>query len=300
MTSSPLLPLRPSFLGRLSAVRGMAYPLFRGIYPIAAHAGPPTDFDGHRPYLPGDDTRWIDWNLFARLEELFVKVFRVEEEVEVVMMVDVSPSMTLGEGTKYQMAAATATALLYLGFLTAHPVTLIRYAERSLDKEGPYRHIQAFPSLSGLLLTTPEGQGTDLRKSLTPILANYRRPVTVIVATDGFQREPLEQITATLTSFNHHRILFFWIVDPQDYHPPLRGNLLLQDAEVPDSCHVIVDQSLERQLHRRIATHIHNLQNRLRGLGAEIFHLQVNAPFEKSFLDLLSLTCPPGRPTSSL
>jgi hypothetical protein len=151
MTAPSLLPLRQDFLGRLNAIRELAYPFFRGLNPRSDLSGPPSEFDGHRPYIPGDDTRWIDWNLFARLEELFVKVFQVEEEVEVLLMVDASLSMTHPPGVKYDVASAAAAALAHLAFLTSHPVTVIRYAERALDSKGPYRHIQAFivSSLTG-------------------------------------------------------------------------------------------------------------------------------------------------------
>jgi uncharacterized protein (DUF58 family) len=292
MTRTSRLPLRRDFLGRLDAVRELAYPFFRGLNPRSDLSGPPAEFDGHRPYIPGDDTRWIDWNLFARLEELFVKVFQVEEEVEVLLMVDTSLSMTHPPGVKYDVASAAAAALAYLAFLTSHPVTVIRYAERALDSKGPYRHIQAFPDLTRLLLSPAGGLGTDLRKSLEPFLLRRRRPVTVVVLSDGFQSEPLGSIVPSLTGGRGGRVVLLRIEDPADLHPPLRGNLLLQDIEGEERRHLLSDRTLERQLHQRIAAYFQNLEKGLRQAGGESLVLSAAAPFEEGFLRILRSALP--------
>jgi len=149
MKSPALLPLERSFLRKLDASRQLAYSFFRGTTSRAALSGPPAEFDGHRPYIPGDDIRWIDWNLYARLEELYVKVFHVEEDVEVYVLVDTSPSMTAGTGLKYQLAAACAAAFSYLAILTQHLVNVCRYAEGLVDRTGPARNLDDGPSGDG-------------------------------------------------------------------------------------------------------------------------------------------------------
>jgi len=104
----PALPLRPGFLARLAAARELGRRfLLAGNLPEAIGA-PPEEFEGHHPYVPGEDVRWIDWNLAARQDEFFVKVFRTDEEVETILLVDASGSMTDGEGVKYAAAAAAA------------------------------------------------------------------------------------------------------------------------------------------------------------------------------------------------
>jgi uncharacterized protein (DUF58 family) len=293
MSPASLLPLRREFLSRLASARELAYPLFRGSHPRTALSGPPTEFDGHRPYLPGDDTRWIDWNLFARLEELYVKVFEVEEEVEVLVMQDVSLSMTSAPGRKHRTASSAAEAFAYLALLTAHPVSTIRYAERALESRGPYRNLQAFPALVDLLTSPPRGKGTDLAGSLSPTLLHRRRPVTVIALTDGFQRDPLEKVITVVKNLENCRAVLVRIVDPADSRPPLRGNLLLHDIEGADSRAVLSGRSLETQVHGRIAAHFRNLEMRLRQAGLSVFSLPVDEPFEDCFLGLLRSALPP-------
>jgi uncharacterized protein (DUF58 family) len=292
MSPASLLPLRREFLSRLSTVRELAYPLFRGIHPRTALSGPPTEFDGHRPYMAGDDTRLIDWNLFARLEELYVKVFEVEEDVEVLVMQDVSLSMTAGPGLKHRIASSAAEALAYLALLTAHPVSTIRYAERTLESMGPYRNLQAFPALVDLLTSPPRGKGTDLAVSLSPILMHRRRPVTVVALTDGFQRDPLEKVINVLKGLENCRAVLVRIVDPADSRPTLRGNLRLFDIEGSESRTFLSGRSLETQIHGRISSHFRNLEKRLRQGGIPLLSLPVDEPFEDSFLGLLRSALP--------
>jgi hypothetical protein len=172
---------------------------------------------------------------------------------------------------------------------------VIRYAERALDSKGPYRHIQAFPDLTRLLRSHAGGLGTDLRESLEPFLLRRRRPVTVVVLSDGFQSEPLGSIVSSLTGGGGQRVLLVRIEDPADLCPPLRGNLLLQDIEGEDRRHLFSDRILERQLHQRIAAYFRNLEKGLRQAGGESFVLAADGPFEEGFLRILRSALPTAK-----
>lgn len=287
MSAAPLIPLSRGFLARLAAARSFALNLFRGSIRKTVLAGIPTEFDGHRPYLPGDDTRWIDWNLYARSEELYVKVFQVEEEVDVVVLVDASPSMTEGGGDKYRAAAAAAAAMSYLGLITSHSVSLGRFAERLLDFEGPFRHERIFPQICSHLLKPPPGEGTDLRASLKPILFKRSRPASLIVISDGLQKEPLQEVASFVQGMDRHWLVFLRIDDPADRSPALRGNLLVKDLEGTQRLHIVADRTLERELHRSIDRHLERLTKEFREHGFPLVELPVREPFESAFMDVL-------------
>lgn len=285
--TSPSLPLRASFLARLGAARELARSLFHGRHPQLTLAGSPAEFEGHRGYLPGDDTRWIDWNLYARLEELHVKVFSVEEEVEVLLLVDASPSMTGRGGHKYRTAAAAAAATAYLGLLESHAVTLVRYAGRMLDVEGPHRPVSDYPSIVRRLLLASSGEGTDLRAGLEPLLHRQNRPLTVIFASDGFQEAPLEQAAIAACDGGRRRVVWLRVLDPVDLSPRLRGQVLLADPESDRTRLLLADRDLEARMHRRIASHFEALTHRLRRAGVAIFEMGVGRPFEEGYVQLL-------------
>jgi uncharacterized protein (DUF58 family) len=187
-----LLPLRRAFLARLDAGPELGRRFLRGALAVGAPGTPPEEFEGHRPYFPGDDVRWIDWNLYARQEELSVKVFRADEEIEVVLLVDASATMTGGSGDKHGVAAAAAAALARLALVTGHPVRVGRYAGRLLDLHGPWRAPDEIAGIQRLLAAPPAGgEGTDLGSALRQILTGGGRPASVVALTDGFQEAPL-------------------------------------------------------------------------------------------------------------
>jgi uncharacterized protein (DUF58 family) len=287
MSGPAFLPLSGAFLGRLAEVRHLAYALFRETSPKAALAGTPSEFDGHRLYMPGDDTRWIDWNIYARLEELYVKVFQVEEEIDVVLMVDGSLSMTSGSGVKYGLAAAAAASMAYLAFLTSHAVTVVKYGEGMLETEGPYRHIRLFPSLSAGLMEVPKGEGTDLGASISPFVHGRIRPATFVVFTDGLQREPLDHVVRLVKETGRHQLVFVIVEDQAERRPPLMGNLQVRDLEGTSTCHVLSERPLERQLHRRIDEYFRQLEKSVTRLGMRLYSLPVERPFEKSMQGIL-------------
>jgi uncharacterized protein (DUF58 family) len=279
------LPFSRAYLGRLAAVRQLAAALLRGSAPTAVVSGLPVEFDRHRAYQPGDDPRWIDWNIFARLDQLVVKVFQVDEEIDVLVLLDASASMAHGSGGKRRAAAAAAVAFAYLGLLTAHSVSAGRYAERLLDLRGPYRHPPSLPLLARTLFEAPTSGGTDLGASLA-FLAASRRRVSVVVVTDGFQREPLERV-AQLVARQGHRLLLLLVNDRADRSPRLRGNVHLADAEGGEVIRVLADQALEDQVRGRISRHFAELERTLRALGVHLLSLPVEVPFEQAFLELL-------------
>lgn len=293
MKAAALLPLDRSFLAKLEASRQLAYPFFRGTTSTAALSGPPAEFDGHRPYVPGDDIRWIDWNLYARLGDLYVKVFHVEEEVEVYILVDASPSMTARSGAKYQLAAACAAAFSYLAMLTQHAVHVGRYSAGLLDRTGPARNLDAYLSINKLLLSAPAGSGTDLARGIDDLLVENSRAVSLVVLSDGFQSSPLERAFGRFAGTGQNRAVFLRLEAAGDMKPPLRGNIVLQDQESADSRTFFADGALEKKLHGRIAGHFRSLETRLAALGVPSMTLPVTETAERLVFDAL-LASQPG------
>lgn len=290
--SAPL-PLGSAFLGRLDAARDLAWLFFRGERPSGATGAPPEEFEGYRPYLPGDDIRWIDWNLYARQEELFVKVFRAEEEVEALVMVDASASMRGDGGAKLRAASATAAALAYLALRTGHPVRVARYGDRLLDILGPVREHGAFGQVQQFLMgDPPPASGTDLAQSLQALSAASRRPVILVVVTDGFQRAPLPAAATVAFARGVRRFALVRVADPADLAPRLRGHLLLADPEGGAGRHLFADRAFEQACLERIAGHLAQLREGLRRLGAATVELATDRGFEEAFLAMIRSTLP--------
>lgn len=283
-----LLPLRRAFIARLDAAPELGRRFLRGSLAVGAPGTPPEEFDGHRPYFPGDDVRWIDWNLYARQEELSVKVFRADEEVEVLLLVDASASMTGGDGGKHAVAAAAAAALARLALVTGHPVRAGRYAGRLLDLHGPWRSPDDIARVQQILATpAPAGAGTDLGSALGQVLTGRQRPTSVIALTDGFQEASLASAAALALTRGALRLALARVADAADLVPDLRGHTLLADLEGPSRRALVADRALEREACLRIAAHLEALRAGCARLGVPVREIKARGNFEEAFLALL-------------
>src|SRR5208282_2049167 len=119
----------------------------------------------HKEYSAGDDIRTIDWNVYARLEEVFVKIFEQEEALPVYVLLDKSASMGIGEPTKEAFAAKVAVALAYVGLANQDHVRVSLFANGLVSSTKTLRGKTRIYEVLDLLDDSPEGQ-TDLAAAL--------------------------------------------------------------------------------------------------------------------------------------
>ena len=114
-------------LASLDRLDVLSRKLFAGKLPgerRSKRRGQSVEFDDFRNYVPGDDLRHIDWNVYARLERLFIKLFREDEDLTVTILLDHSLSMDAGEPSKALTAHRLAMALAYIGLVNQNRVSL--------------------------------------------------------------------------------------------------------------------------------------------------------------------------------
>ncbi|MCC6677205.1 MAG: DUF58 domain-containing protein [Phycisphaerales bacterium] len=117
--------------------------------------GRSVEFDDFREYAAGDDPRHIDWNVYARLDRLFIKLFREEEDLALHLIVDVSPSMDAGLPSKLVFAARLAMALSYIGLVNHNRVSLSLFGgdpARPVQQLAPLRGRRSLQRVSSFLL----------------------------------------------------------------------------------------------------------------------------------------------------
>src|SRR5262245_64183302 len=135
--TSPLLS--PQLLAQLNDVKLVSRKVFRGRMKgerKSKRKGQSVEFADFRQYVPGDDLRFIDWNLFARLERLYLELFLQEEDLHFSALIDASTSMDFGEPAKLQYAKQLAASLGFIGLCRADRVK-IESLGTSSRKPGP-------------------------------------------------------------------------------------------------------------------------------------------------------------------
>jgi uncharacterized protein (DUF58 family) len=120
--------------------------------------GQSVEFADFRPYVHGDDLRFVDWNIFGRLDKLFLKMFLEEEDLSLVIALDTSASMRAGNPDAFDYARRVAMALAYVGLTNQHRVSLVGFSQGRIDRASNLRgRRKAADVAQWLLAREPEG-----------------------------------------------------------------------------------------------------------------------------------------------
>src|ERR1041384_8590970 len=119
--------LSPQLLAQREGLELVSRKIFRGRMKgerRSKRKGQSVEFADFRNYVPGDDVRFIDWNLYARLDRLFLKLFLEEEDLHFYALVDASASCDFGEPNKAMYMKKVAAALGYIGLVNYNRVSI--------------------------------------------------------------------------------------------------------------------------------------------------------------------------------
>src|SRR5947209_10405873 len=131
--------LEPKFLARLEQLELVSRKIFVGRMKgerLSKRKGQSVEFADYRNYVVGDDLRFLDWNLFARLDKLFIRLFLEEEDLHVHLLLDNSLSMDFGTPSKLHFAKQVAGALGFVGLVNLDRVAIEAFNDR-LSQAAP-------------------------------------------------------------------------------------------------------------------------------------------------------------------
>lgn len=143
--------LSPALRTRIDRLDVLSRKIFAGTLPGERRSkkrGQSVEFDDFRPYVPGDDLRHIDWNVFARLDRFFIKLFREEQDLSVVLVLDCSSSMDCGSPSKLVFAHQLALAIGYIALVNQNRLSAARFDQSGRLEQ--LRPIRGRPSLARL------------------------------------------------------------------------------------------------------------------------------------------------------
>ncbi len=145
----------------------------------------------HKPYIPGDDLRHVDWNALARLDQRIIKRFQAEREAPLHLLIDASASMAIpAADSKLAFAAALAASLAYIALQHGHPVRVAILGGGSDLRVSPLiRHSGRLPELHAFLTPVIAAGPTRLAEGVAAYLRSTQMPGTVVVLSD-FLLEP--------------------------------------------------------------------------------------------------------------
>ena len=202
--------------------------------------GQSVEFADYRDYALGDDLRQLDWNVYARLERLFVKLFIEEEDVTVTLLLDASASMATGRPQKLLFAKRAAAALGYIALASEDRVSLSVIAGRAARRRNGLRGSgRVFRLLADLSAVEAAAGPTDLLASARHAAAQLTgRGVVVLISDllDPSADRVIRELAATGSE-----LVILHVLSPDELDPALEGDLRLVDAETGEGLDVTAD-----------------------------------------------------------
>jgi uncharacterized protein (DUF58 family) len=203
---------------------------FSGEY-LSSIRGQGLDFEDFREYQHGDEIRFIDWNVTARMNQAFVRKFREERELAVILAVDVSGSTDYGSRnhSKREMAAEAAAILGFSALQNGDKVGLLAFADVPLLFVPPAKGSRHLLRLVREILTTnPVRPGTSIQDACDFLVRTLRRRSLVLLLSD-FHSDPLDRPLGKLA--RKHETLALHVSDPLEAQLPAAGKVVMVDPE---------------------------------------------------------------------
>ncbi len=208
----------------------------------SAKRGVSVEFADYRNYTMGDDLRTLDWNIYARLEKLFVKLFIEEEDVTVHILLDASGSMGLGAPDKLLFGKRAAAALAYVGLASYDRISIAvlqgRVARRYPAVRGTGRIFQVLADLSPVKAAPGP---TDLAACARHYAAQLTQRGPLILISDLFDANAERAISELAGTRCEVAVLH--TLSPDELDPPLEGDLRLVDTESGAGVDITADLS---------------------------------------------------------
>ncbi|HNS21528.1 MAG TPA: DUF58 domain-containing protein [Sedimentisphaerales bacterium] len=236
--------------------------------------GQSVEFADHRPYVVGDDLRFVDWNIYGRLDQLFLKLFLEEQDLTVHLLVDASASMGVGEPAKGLFAKRLAAALGYISLANNNRLTISLFADGVRAQLPHMRGRNYLPHMAEMLLTTECDGLSDFEKACRDVTASRIGSGVTVVVSDFLFKQGYESSLRRLIGAKYD-LYVIQVLSPQEISPELAGDLKLLDVEDGDAAEITVGPALIKYYKRNLAAWCDELRTFCTNRGA--VHVQANS-----------------------
>ncbi len=252
--------LSPQLLHQLERLELISRKIFRGRMKgerRSRRKGQSVEFADFRNYVPGDDLRFIDWNLYARLDRLFLKMFLEEEDLHFFTLLDASRSMDFGDPTKLHYAKQLAAALGFIGLCRADRVKVDTLGQ---PLHGPSPVLRGRASLWRMIehlqqIAPAEMENVSLETGVRNFALRNRGQGILVLITDLMDKHGYQSALRYLLARDLD-IYLVHVLSPEELNPEISGDLRLIDAEDSDVAEVTVSRPLLTRYQKTLASFI--------------------------------------------
>lgn len=242
--------------------------------------GSGVEFTDVRQYVPGDDYRAIDWNLWQRFEKLFLRLFLEDQDLPIHFLLDQSASMGHIEvegATKTRTARQAVAALAYIALNHMDRATIHPFAGKPLRPLPGVGGKRSFQRLLGYLAELPTTGETSLVDAVRHFSHRRTRRGLCVIVSDFFDPRGADDIIAAC-SLIKHRLLLLRPTHPNEEQPPLDGSLQVVDCESGEELSLTLDEGARERYREAYRQFTAQLENFARSRGAIMMPMYTNEP----------------------
>ncbi len=245
------------------------------------------EFADHREYTPGDDLRYLDWNVYARYGDLLLKRFQEEEDLHVYILLDASKSMDSGSPNKFDYARRIAAALAYIALADLDRVSIMAYADKSLEvlplTRGKDRVLSVLKFLENLKTA---GTSTDLAAVAKSLVNRAQRTGLVVIISDLYDQEGFRGGVDLLRHrrFEPHVIQ---VHTTEEANPTFLGDIELDEIETGQRRKITVTERKLKQYRQLFAEFLSAIETYCKTYSLSCTRSTTDLPFDELIMRMM-------------
>jgi uncharacterized protein (DUF58 family) len=255
--------LDPDFMSRLDSLDVLSRKILQGKLQgeqRSKRRGQSVEFADYRPYVAGDDLRFVDWNIYGRLEQLFLKLFLEEQDLTVHIVADASASMSLGEPSKELFIKKLTAALGYVSLVNNNRVTISFFADGVKAQLANMRGRNYLQKMAEYLLTAECDGLSNFDSACRQLAAGRIGSGVTIVLSDFLFKEGYDSGLRRLIG-RQYDLYAIQVLSAQELSPEFSGELKLIDIEDADAAEITVSAALSKYYKRNVTAYCNELRD---------------------------------------
>jgi len=243
------------------------------------------EFADYRDYTPGDDPRYLDWNLYARVGQLVTKLFHEEENLSVYFLLDTSLSMDYGHPSKYDYGKKVVAALAYVALANLDTVSIWPFAEdlhsEMTEIKGKARILKVFDYLENL----PAASRTDLVRSMHNFVHRVKSKGLLVLVSDFWDESGYEKAVklAVSAGFDCSAVCLHHDFEAA---PKWRGSVTMNDCESGRRLQVNISGRTLKRYRQEYEAYQERLKTVCHALRTHYLYARTSLPFEDIILEV--------------
>jgi len=287
--AKPSSLLDPAFMARLDQLDVLSRKLLMGKMKgerRSKRRGQSVEFADYRNYTIGDDLRFIDWNIYGRLDKLFLKLFLEEEDLALYILLDISKSSDFGEPNKTLYMKKVAASLAYIGLVNYNRVAVVGLSDRLVAETGAMRGRRNVSRMIDFIQKLEPTGSSNLAAACKRFALAHRTKGVCVVLSDFFDKGGFESGLRYVAG-GKYDLFAVQILSPQEIDPDLQGDLKLRDMEDDDVAEVSITQPLIKKYKANLNAYCLSLKDYVTKRGGTYLFSSTAVPFDTLVLNYL-------------